>query len=471
MAGDPHEGLWQAPPRRQPPPRVRRRRVPPLGVALAVAAAIALALFLTRGSPARYGSVTLRPCPLADGLSGLCGVVPVPLDPGDRHGRSIELRVAVLPATGRREGAVFWLEGGPGGAGTQSALEASTQLGRVERSRDLVLIDQRGTGGSAAATCPAPEGRSLAPWLRSCLAAHPGARFLTSAAAADDVDAVRRALGYGRVDLVGASYGATLAQLVAERHPGAVRSLVLDAATPLGVAVYAREPATAARALAAVLAECKAEPGCRRAYPRLDDVVRTGLRGGAGITAAQAAATVEALLRTTDGQAVVPYDLDRASRGNVRPLAEDFKTYVGTRLDLRLRLAMAWEIQCSEPWARLGSPGTGFFAPAAAARNALLRGGCAAVAGAWVPAQPVRSVDAPALVLNGSTDPQSAPYVSRWRRLLPRSRLLVVEGGAHGVAGDGCLPAVVARFLERGSADGLDTACAGRPIVPSFQLR
>ena len=72
---------------------------------------------------------------------------------------------------------------------------------------------------------------------------------------------------------------------------------------------------------------------------------------------------------------------------------------------------------------------------------------------------------------NGSTDPQSAPYVSRWRRLLPRSRLLVVEGGAHGVASDGCLPAVVARFLERGSADGLDTACAGRPIVPSFQLR
>jgi pimeloyl-ACP methyl ester carboxylesterase len=474
MAGDPDEGLWRAPPRRRIDSRAARRRRGRLAAALAAAAVAAavLAVVLTRPADPRHGSVALRPCPLADGLSGLCGTVPVPLDPGDPGGRTIALRVAVLPATGRRDGAVFWLEGGPGGAGTRSALAVSTFLGRVERTRDLVLIDQRGTGGSAAATCPAPpRAGPLAAWLRRCLATHPDARFLTSDAAADDVDAVRRALGYGRVDLVGASYGATLAQLVAERHPDAVRTLVLDAATPLGVAVYAREPATAARSLAAVVAECEALPRCRRAYPRLAAEVRVGLRGGPGVGAARAAATVEALLRTTDGQAVVPYDLDRAARGNLRPLAEDFKTYVGTGLDRRLRLAMAWEIQCREPWARLGPPGSGFFAPAARARDALLRSGCAAVTGGPASAQAAPPIAARALVLAGSTDPQSAPYAALWRRLLPRSRLLVVPGGAHGVAGVGCLPALVARFLERGDAVGLDTRCARRPVVPSFQLR
>ena len=467
------EGLWRAPPRRRTESRAPRRRGRLLAAALLVAAgasAAAAALLLPGGPHGRYGSVRLHPCPLADGLSGLCGRVSVPLDPGDAGGRKIGLRVAVLPATRHREGAAFWLEGGPGGAASQSALAASTLLGPVERTRDLVLLDQRGTGGSAAASCPAPDGR-LAAWLRRCLAAHPGARFLTSAAAADDVDAVRRALGYGRVDLVGASYGATLAQLVAERHPGAVRSLVLDAATPLGVPVYAREPATAARALAGVVAECTAVAACRRAYPHLAAEARAGLRGGPGVSRAAAAATVEALLRTADGQAVVPYDLDRAARGNVKPLGEDFKTYVGTGIDRRLRLLMAWEIQCREPWARLGPAGSGFLAPAVTARNALLRDGCAALPQAHVPAEPAGPVDRPALVLVGSTDPQSAPYAARWKRLLPAARLVVVAGGAHGVSDVGCVPRLVVRFLERGSADGLDTRCARRAPPPAFQLR
>lgn len=467
------EGLWRAPPRRRTEPRAPRRRGRVAAGALVLAAVVgagAAALLLPRGPHGRYGSVRLHPCPLADGLSGLCGQVTVPLDAGDAHGRAIALRVAVLAATRRRQGAVFWLEGGPGGAASESALAASTLLGPVERTRDVVLLDQRGTGGSAAAACPAPAGQ-LGSWLRRCLAAHPDAPFLTSAAAADDVDAVRRALGYGRVDLVGASYGATLAQLVAERHPDAVRSLVLDAATPLGVPVYAREPATAERALTAVLAECAAARACRRAYPDLAAEVPVGLRGGPGIPRAAAAATIEALLRTPDGQAVVPYDLDRAARGNVKPLAEDFKTYVGTGIDRRLRLLMAWEIQCREPWARLGAAGSGFLAPAVTTRNALLREGCAAVGGAPVPAEPASPVDRPALVLAGTTDPQSAPYAARWRRLLPDARLVVVTGGAHGVSQIGCVPRLVVRFLERGTADGLDARCARRAPPPAFQLR
>jgi hypothetical protein len=105
------------------------------------------------------------------------------------------------------------------------------------------------------------------------------------------------------------------------------------------------------------------------------------------------------------------------------------------------------------------------------ARNAVLRSGCAAVTRAYVPVEPERPVDRPALVLGGSADPQSAPYTARWRRLLPAARLVVVAGGAHGVAETGCVPRLVVRFLERGTADGLDAGCARRAPPLAFQLR
>lgn len=475
------DGLWRLP-QRQPREEIERRqrrhrraRLLALGVVAAALAGVVAALVVDRrGGPQAETLAGFRRCLLADGVTGLCGRVAVPLDPERTDGPRLRLRVAVLPATGTpRYGALFYLEGGPGGAATQSAEAVSVLLGRVQRRRDVVLVDQRGTGGSGALTCPPPHGGApLAPWLRGCLAGHREARLLTSAAAAADLDAVRRALGYDRIDLFGASYGATLAQIYLRLYPKSVRSLVVDAATPLGAPVYAREPLTAARSLAAVLAACNAAERCRRAHPGLARDLRATLRGVGRLDAAQVASTLEALSRTLDGQAVIPFDLDQAARGDPKPLEQDFVTYVGEGVDPRLRLAMAWEIQCSEPWARLGSAGAGYFAGAALARNALLRSGCAAVPPGWVPAGSEVPVPThvPALVLAGTTDPQSLPDRAAWARLFPDGREVVVPGGAHGVATVGCVPALVAAFVEHGSARGLSTGCAGRPVAPRFEL-
>ncbi len=474
------DGLWRLPPR-QPREEIERRqrrhrRLRLLAVAvggLALAGAVAAVVVVRTGGRHAEALTGFLPCPLADGVSGLCGTVSAPVDPDDPDGAKLALRVAVLPATGTpREGALFYLEGGPGGAASQSAETVSVLLGRLQRRRDLVLVDQRGTGGSAALTCPAPRaGAPLGPWLHGCVAGRAEARFLTTAAAADDVEAVRRRLGYGRIDLFGASYGATVAQVYLRLHPDSVRSIVLDAATPLGEPVYAREPDTAARALAAVLAECRASAPCRRAHPGAAADLRRVLRGAGRLDAAQVASTLEALTRTLDGQAVLPYDLDQAAHGDPKPLEQDFVTYVGEGVDPRLRLAMAWEIQCREPWARLGAAGSGYFAAAAAARNALLRSGCAGALPAYVPAgsETPAPADVPALVLAGTTDPQSTPDRAAWSRLFPKGREIVVPGGAHGVASTGCVPALVAEFVERGTARDLDIACAGRPVAPRFE--
>lgn len=447
------DGLWTSPPRL---PRRRRRRLRRAtgwiaAGTIVVAAVVGGILALPSGH--RSERVALHPCPLADRLVGRCGRLAVPLDPTRPGGAQIELRVAVLPATHEpAQGALFYLEGGPGGASTASATAVSELLGRVERTRDLVLVDQRGTGGSHAVVCPPPRD-AIGGWLRRCLARHPDARYLTTAAAADDLEAVRRSLGYGRIDLFGASYGATLAQVYLRLHPDSVRTAVLDAATPLGVAVYAREAATAGRALRTVLAECAAEPRCARAYPHPGRDLAAALRGSTRLAPAGVAATLEALLRTPDGEAVIPFDLHRAALGDWRPLLQDDVTYVGTGLDPRLRLAMAWTIQCGEPWARLGAGNAaGWFAPAAVRRDRLIRAGCAAVPRGWMPAgseQPATS-RVPVLVLAGSADPQAAPEPARWHSLFPQGRELVVRGGAHGVAGVGCVPAAVARFVATG---------------------
>jgi pimeloyl-ACP methyl ester carboxylesterase len=475
--------------------RERRRRgrrrliVAAIAAALAVAGAIVVVVHAVGGSHGRPVVTWLRPCPLADGLTGQCGRLAVPLDPTDPHGRRISVRVGVIPATEQpSRGALFYLEGGPGGAATTSAVEAQLLFSRIERTRDIVLVDQRGTGGSDALRCSPSAGSApaaVAAWLQACLARLPQARFFTSAAAAADLEAVRRALGYGRIDLYGASYGATLAQVYDRLYPRSVRSLVLDAASPLGVRVYETQPANAERALQATLASCAATPECSHAYPRLGaelasllrrppGAVRLGDGHRAVLDAAAVAGTIEALTHTTDGVAVLPYDVDRAAHGDDAPLAQDYVTYVGSSLDARLRLAMAWEIQCAEPWAAdpvdVAARAAGYFRPVALRTARLFAAACSAVPRGWVPAgsQSAGRSDAPALVLAGSADPQSAPDVGAWQAAFPKGSVIVVQGGGHGVAGVGCLPALLARFVEH-PHDG-PSGCVVARVSPSFEL-
>ena len=260
---------------RRTPRRARR-----LGRLLAVATLLVIAgaavlMLVHRNDSWRppSGAGGFHDCTYGDRLDARCASLHVPQDPSRPKGRQVALHVAIIPATKQpARGALFYLEGGPGGAAAARAVAVNEIFAKVSEYRDIVLLDQRGTGGSGALRCPqqhvgATDAGAVTAYLRSCFARlGRAARFLTTAVAAADLERVRRALGYGRIDVYGSSYGATLAQLFVHRYPQAVRTLTLDGASLPDVPVYELAARNAERALRAEIARCQALPPCRRMY-------------------------------------------------------------------------------------------------------------------------------------------------------------------------------------------------------------
>ena len=168
----------------------------------------------------RSAEATLKPCVLQE-INARCGTLVVPENRADPNGRKIGLHIVVLPAVIKpaAKDAVTYLAGGPGGAATMEAASLSQQFSGLNRRHDILLVDQRGTGGSNAFSCPNPKtplvsAAQLRAFTRACLRAFGGdMRQYGTRMAMDDLDAVRAALGYRQLDVIGGSYGATAAQV------------------------------------------------------------------------------------------------------------------------------------------------------------------------------------------------------------------------------------------------------------------
>ena len=251
-------------------------------LALAFVLAFGPALAGCRGAaePAAPG-IALSPCRLAaPGLAqrvpAECGTLEVVEDRAAGSGR-VALRVAVVRAVNPVDGgdAVFLLAGGPGQAATEAYPAMASALEPIARRRDIVLVDQRGTGGSNALDCQMDEAAvdttadldavaDAAAACRDGLEADPA--LYTTREAVEDLDAVREALGYEAVDLVGVSYGTRVAQSYARAHPERTRALILDGVVPQELALGVGMAAASQDALDAVFDRCEADPACRAAF-------------------------------------------------------------------------------------------------------------------------------------------------------------------------------------------------------------
>jgi pimeloyl-ACP methyl ester carboxylesterase len=214
--------------------------------------------------------------------SALCGTYDVWENRETSEGRRIGINVVVLPALGtnRAPDPLFFFRGGPGAGATGAVGRVSRLLSDVHQRRDLVFVDVRGTGESnplrcrkRAADAPLQDHfREFLPddYVRDCLARQDAdVAWYTTPIAIDDVEEVRVALGYGPINLYGSSGGTRQEQLYLRRHPGAVRTAIMQGVAPLD----AELPLPFGRALEtgveAVIAACAADSDCNAAYPDL----------------------------------------------------------------------------------------------------------------------------------------------------------------------------------------------------------
>ena len=196
----------------------------------------------------------------------------------------IPLNVAILPAADPApSGALFHLAGGPGQAATDQAADNARRFARIRDHRDLVMVDQRGTGASNPLRCPdlgpVAGARVLlawdlpGAWIRECAAGlrrRANLRRYTTTEAAADIEAVRQWLGYPRIDLYGGSYGTRTALEVARNYPSHVRTLTLRAVMSPAALMATGEPVALDAALNHLFRDCGSEAACQEAYPNLE---------------------------------------------------------------------------------------------------------------------------------------------------------------------------------------------------------
>ena len=426
-----------------------------------------------------------------------CVKLPVTLDYARPSAGTLTLHVTVAPALreGARPDPLFVLAGGPGEAGSDVLPLLSTAFRRVRPTRDIVFIDQRGTGLSGKLDCATrPEQESMTEAqldaeVRACIAAAraPFADYTTEAAARD-IEQVRRALGYGKINVWGGSYGTRLGQAYARAFPGSVRSLVLDGvAAPDQVIPAGGRDGQAA--LDKLFAQCQVDAACHKAYPNLRaEFDSLAARAEAGVklsisdprtaqpvtftmTGPRFLGTVHNILYAPADARRLPFLVHSAWQGRWEPfiarhnIAGDFASEGSSAILLHLAVVCAEDVPRMTP-ALMKEDSANLTRPLADRIPAL----CKSLNVPAVPYAAPAAIEAPALLLSGALDPVTPPRrAASAARHMAHAQQLVVENAGHGVSQLGCAPRLLRDFLDRPAAP-LDARCLAEIPAPTFQL-
>jgi pimeloyl-ACP methyl ester carboxylesterase len=478
-------------------------------------AGLVLALASTAATASTAAALALAPCRLA-GVEheARCGSLRRPLDPSRADGPQIDIHVAVLPAVARNKkpDPVLFFAGGPGQSAIGLAGTVSRLYARLLNRRDLILVDQRGTGRSAPLACepemptrPLAEGIDpvrQAKRLAECREAlqklpYGDLRQFTTAIAVADADAVRAALGVQQVNLIGGSYGTRAALEYLRQFPRRVRRVVLDGVAPPDMALPGSFSPDAQRAFDALLAACEAEPACRGRYPSLraqwkavlaglprDVVVShpvTGREERLTLTRDMLLGLVRLPLYAPALAAALPYAISEAAAGRHGAIVGLASSLGSGSQALELAMGMHFSVVCSEDMPMLGRNGDQPGADFGEATLGLYREACAAWPRGAVPPAFYTLAPTPAatLLLSGGDDPVTSPrHGERVARALgAKARHVVVPHAGHGTIPIGCLRDVVFRFIDQDdeavalAGVSADAQCAATlPRPPAFAL-
>ena len=461
-------------------------------------AALLAAVALLAASGASAAALPLHTCR----LSGLehdaqCGVLKRPLDPARPDGTQIDLHVVVIPALARQKlpDPIFFLAGGPGQSAIGLAGTIEHLTARLGARRDLVLIDQRGTGHSAPLHCDTPtadealartldRARAIAA-LDACrlsLQKLPWGdlRFYTTPLAMADADAVRAALGAERIDLIGISYGTRAALEYLRAYPSHVRRMVIDGVAPADMVLPESDDVDADAAMAALMRDCAAEKACARAHPTLAQTWQ-GLLASLPkpVTFAEpVSGEVRHVTMTRDALrglvrpglyspslgALLPYAIDQAAAGRYEPLMA-----LATG-DADIAEGEHFSVICAEDAPRMSPPAG---ADGDQGARAMYRAACAHWPRGDVPPAfyTIPRSEVPVLLLSGGLDPVTPPrHAERAAKALgPKARSVVVANNGHNVTAIACMRDAVFHFIDAADdaqAQSVDLGCAAKVPRP-----
>jgi len=449
----------------------------------------------------RLGRLAFTPCTLAPefgttSVEAQCTKLKVPESRAAPQGRQIELAIAWVPA--RNDGKpdpVFFIAGGPGQSALESFPGIAPAFAELRKKRDVILVDQRGTGGSNKLICKDAEGKSavtddedyalatakaFAARCAATLSKTADLRFYSTTDAIQDLDDVRAAIGAAQINLMGVSYGTRVAQQYAKRYPQRTRTLTIDGIVPNSLVLGNEHARNLESSLDSQFKRCQMAPGCvqKLGNPRAQlNAVMAKLKADPPMVTYRDAITgVSKTERLTPGHVamlarmfayapqvagLLPLELNEAAQGRYEPLMA-LSNLLAATIGGQIMHGMQLSVICAEDAAEMKAD------PADA--NSLLGVDLITTMAAQCEAWPhgARPADfrapltgkVPALILSGEFDPVTPPrYGEEVLKTLPNGRHLVVRGQGHNVLPVGCLPKLFASFVDSADAKSLDAKC------------
>jgi pimeloyl-ACP methyl ester carboxylesterase len=474
-----------------------------LGLCAAVAA---------RSQPAGEGaSLELSDCRIRvdDGYPGIaarCGTLMRPVNPADPDSALIPLRVALVPALSLEPepDPLVAIAGGPGQGSIQFYASYAQAFDKVRRKRDILLLDQRGTGESAAMDCEISdeliEGQfSLEQTVaetQSCLAALPyDPRYFTTSIAVQDLEALRVALAIPQLNLYGVSYGTRVAQHFLRRFPDSTRTVILDGVVPPAIALGPVIAIEAQKALDAIFNRCAENGECNQRFPDIRSTFASlrqalitqplslelpnpldGHLQQISFGASELAGAVRMLSYHPSTVALIPLLVHEAANGNPAPLASQFLMMAESMEDA-LSLGMHNAVVCTEDVPYVDGTAISRDALEQTYIGPMQADALHAICSAWP-----RGVidddfklalvsDKPVLLLSGEADPITPPhYAEQVAATLGNVKHLTGLRQGHGQVMRGCMPDIIGRFVDSARINDLEEDCFNRVFAMPFFL-
>ncbi len=456
----------------------------------------------------RLGTLAFAPCSLApefgiQSIEAQCTTLLVPEDHAKPEGRKISLAIAWLPAKGEAEpDPMVMIAGGPG----QSALETfpgiAPAFAEVNKKRNIILVDQRGTGGSNKLSCKNAAGKNAVlededdlagatAFAARCVAElskKADLRFYSTTDAIEDLDDVRRAIGAEQLNLMGVSYGTRVAQQYGKKYPAHVRTITIDGIAPNSLVLGAEFARNLEDSLDLQFGRCKKDKACADKLgdtrARLNALMKTlatapptvnyrdAISGDAKqdlLTPGHVVTLTRMFAYSPQAAGLLPLEINEAAQGRYEPIMALSHLIAGT-LGEQIMTGMQMSVICTEDASEMQVDTRD--------ADSLLGQDLVTVMAAQCTVWPKGkrpdgfraplTGNSPVLILSGEFDPVTPPrYGEEVHKSLPNSRHLIVRGQGHNVLPIGCMPRLFARFVDTADAKSLDATCLDK--VPYAQ--